>query len=78
MMNHSTPLPLVSEGHAENDPIPEEPAGWRELVEMGAIEPRNSQTREIITRWLSMQMEAGENDPERLKALVIDRFSRRS
>ena len=71
-------MPLGVDGPAENDPIADEPVGWRELVEMGAIEPRNSQAREIISRWLLMQMEAGENDPEKLKALVIDRFSKRS
>ena len=75
MSNHPAPLPAALDGPAEKGPILGEPVGWRELVGMGAID---SQTREIITRWLLMQMEAGENDPEKLKALVIDRFSRRS
>ena len=78
MLSYRTPLPIVTEGDAENGSIPDEPIGWRELVEMGAIEPKSSQAREFIARWLLTQVEAGENDPGKLKALVIDRFSKRS
>jgi hypothetical protein len=74
----TSPTGLENPGPAEKNFPTDEPAGFRELVEMGAIEAKNPQAREVIARWLLMQVKSGESNNEKLKALVIDRFSKRS
>ncbi len=74
----TSPLPLKNPQPTEKNFPPDEPAGFRELVEMGAIEAKHPRAREVIARWLLTQMKTGESNNQKLKALVIDRFSKRS
>jgi hypothetical protein len=56
----------------------DEPLGWRELVESGAIDEANPLARETIARFLLELMEQGERDPSILKAEVLKRFGART
>jgi hypothetical protein len=56
---------------------PDEPIGWRELVEAGAIDGSNPQARKAIARYGLELIDQGETDPERLKAEIIKRFGAR-
>jgi hypothetical protein len=56
---------------------PDEPVGWRELVESGVIDASNPQAREAIARYALELMEQGEMNPERLKSEVLKRFGAR-
>jgi len=55
----------------------DEPVGWRELVESGAIDASNPQAREAIARYGLELVQQGETDMERIKAEVIKRFGAR-
>lgn len=55
----------------------DEPLGWRELVEAGAIDKANPQAREAIARYLLELMQQGETDPAKLKGEIIKRFGGR-
>jgi hypothetical protein len=55
----------------------DEPLGWRELVDSGAIDKANPQARETIARFLLDLIQQGKTDPAILKAEVIKRFGSR-